>query len=62
MLQRRMDIAQLAVGREQDERAAPDAPGSLRDRVLDGAIEVLVLGQRKVGWQAHQGLVVEVER
>ena len=62
MLQRGVDIAQLAVRREKDERPAAGAASGLGHCVLDRAVEVLVLGQRKVGGQAHERLVVEVER
>src|SRR4029077_12901309 len=62
MLERCVDVAQLSMRCEQDERAAAGAPGGLRDDVRDGAVEIFVLGQREVEWEAYERLVVEVER
>ena len=61
LLQPRVHVTKLAVGREQRERPATDPPSDRGDKLLDGRVKPLVLRQRDVGRQADERLVVEVE-
>src|SRR6202521_250936 len=62
VLERRMHVAQLPMRCEEGEGASSDSSSDLRDDVDHRRIEALVLRKWKVGRQADQRLMVEIER
>ena len=56
-----MDVAQLPMRREERKRASAGCARDGGDELFHGVVEHLVLGQRHIGRQAHERLVIEVE-